>query len=79
MIHQMSRVEMPQKNGRAEWKHLHILNVAHALLFQASSPIKFWDECVAAAAHLINLTHLTRVHTRLYLVNHRISLIYAFS
>lgn len=49
IIHQTSCIDTPQQNGRVEWKHCHILNVAWALLFQTCLPMKFWGEAVAIA------------------------------
>lgn len=44
IVHQRTCVETPQHNRIAERKHQHFLNVARALLFQATLPIRFWGD-----------------------------------
>ena len=41
ILHETRWVDAPQQNEVVERKHEHLLNVAHALCFQASLPIKF--------------------------------------
>lgn len=52
--HQTTCVETSQQNGVVEGKHQHILEVARALLFQASLPKFFWNFAVTHAIFLIN-------------------------
>ena len=54
IIRQRSCVEIPEKNGRIERKHQHILNVARALLFQSKLPNIFWSYAVLYSVFLIN-------------------------
>ena len=42
------------QNGTIERKHRHLTEVGLTLLAQASMPLKFWDDAVATATHIIN-------------------------
>ncbi|KAK2966571.1 hypothetical protein RJ640_009343 [Escallonia rubra] len=64
MEHQTSCTDTPRKNGVVERKHLHLLEVARALRFQANLPIFFWGECVLTAAYLINRMPLSTLKDR---------------
>nr|XP_016485312.1 PREDICTED: uncharacterized protein LOC107805752 [Nicotiana tabacum] len=54
IIHQSSCIYTPQQNRVAERRHRYILEVARALRFQASVPLRFWGECVSTAVYIIN-------------------------
>ncbi|XP_059315208.1 retrovirus-related Pol polyprotein from transposon RE1 isoform X2 [Lycium ferocissimum] len=54
IYHQTTCVYTPQQNGIAERKHRTILDMARALRFQASIPLRFWGECVVTAVYLLN-------------------------
>lgn len=43
------------KNGAAERKHRHIVEVGLSLLANASMALKYWDQDFLTATHLINL------------------------
>jgi hypothetical protein len=54
IIHQTSCVITPQKNGIAERKNHHLLEVAQSLCFAMQVPKRFWGDAILTATFLIN-------------------------
>ncbi|WJZ83314.1 hypothetical protein VitviT2T_003006 [Vitis vinifera] len=54
IIHQTTCSNTPQQNGVAEQKNRHLLEVVHASLIAAKTPISYWGEAITSAAYLIN-------------------------
>ncbi|RDY05985.1 Copia protein, partial [Mucuna pruriens] len=54
IVHYTSCIATPQQNRVVEWKHQHILNVAHALYFQVSILQGFWTFAIKHVVHLIS-------------------------
>jgi transposase InsO family protein len=54
IIHQTNCPHTSQQNGVTERKHLHLVDVAHTLLFHMRVPKHFWGDVVFTACHLIN-------------------------
>lgn len=61
IIHHSSCTYTPQQNGVVERKHRHLLNTARALMIQACLPIKFWEESIQIATHIINRVPLKSI------------------
>ncbi|KAA0041009.1 reverse transcriptase [Cucumis melo var. makuwa] len=54
IVHQNSCAYTPQKNGVAERKNCHLLEVARSLMLFTSLPSYLWGDAMLTAAHLIN-------------------------
>lgn len=54
-LYQNTCIKTPQQNVIAERKHMHVLNVARALMFQCNLPIIFWNFSINHAIFLINM------------------------
>ncbi|KAL6319019.1 hypothetical protein AAG906_001492 [Vitis piasezkii] len=54
IIHQTTCSNTPQKNGVAERKNRHLLEVVRASLIAAKMSISYWGEAIISAAYLIN-------------------------
>lgn len=63
-IHQRSCVYTSQQNGIVERKHQHLLDIACALLFQASLCLKLWGDAILTTAYLINCTPTPILHNK---------------
>ena len=51
------------QNSTVEQKHRHLIEVGLTLLAQASMPLKFWDDAVATATHIINRIPLSSLQS----------------
>ncbi|KAL3639631.1 hypothetical protein CASFOL_017538 [Castilleja foliolosa] len=56
IIHKISCPYTPEKNGLAERKHRHLVEVGLSFLAHSYVPMKFWDCAFLTAAYVINLT-----------------------
>ncbi|WJZ83402.1 hypothetical protein VitviT2T_003088 [Vitis vinifera] len=54
IIHQTTCSNTPQKNGVAERKNRHLLEVVRVSLIAAKTPISYWEEAITSTAYLIN-------------------------
>ena len=65
IIHHSSCIDTPQQNGVLVRKNRHLLEVAHAMMFQMNIPKLFWGEAILTTSYLINRmpTHVLKYET----------------
>ncbi|KAK9093080.1 hypothetical protein Syun_027991 [Stephania yunnanensis] len=54
ILHQKSTPYSPQQNGVVERKHMHLLHITRALMFQSKLPKTFWGGALLAATFILN-------------------------
>ncbi|RVW98483.1 Retrovirus-related Pol polyprotein from transposon RE1 [Vitis vinifera] len=54
IVHQSSCIDTPQKNGVAERKNRHLMEVARSLMIASNVPKQLWGEAVLTETYLIN-------------------------
>ncbi|RVW38972.1 Retrovirus-related Pol polyprotein from transposon TNT 1-94 [Vitis vinifera] len=54
IVHQSLCIDTPQKNGVAERKNKHLMEVARSLMIASNVPKQLWGEVVLTATYLIN-------------------------
>jgi hypothetical protein len=62
--------ESSASNGKAEWMHRTILNMARCMIFNSGLPMRFWGDAVKYASYVLNrspsrsnLNHQSRCST----------------
>ena len=63
-VHHLTCPGTSQKNGRAERKLHHILDIVRALLLSAKVPTPFWGEAALNAVHVINRIPSAVIHNQ---------------
>lgn len=72
IINQLTCPKTPKQNGLVERKNKHILEIAHALMFEMDVPKTFWADVVQTATFLMNhlLTRILGINYLLRLLPH---------
>ena len=53
--HRVSCTYTPQQNGIAERKHIHLIELGLAMMFQSHLPLQYWVEAFYTASYVTNL------------------------
>src|SRR4051812_26798745 len=58
MTHEFLAAYTPQQNGVVERKNRTLIEMARTMLDEYKTPIRFWDEAINTACHIINKVYL---------------------